>query len=503
MNNNNSSDNDTTSNWWYPKTNNDNNNNNNKKRPRDDTTTLEVAVEHTISKKSRFHDEIKQEIGGSCKGKGDDLTDAQVIELINFTFGTPYNILSYCGGPGPYLIAGATNTGKTTLIRSLYMTAQLFSIDYGYTPLIWRALLVFSSTDELTKEFTWAEDILVGFPMTEDALEKQVIKRREEMQEGAAHISSQLGTDVTPEQWAKSNPIAIVLDDWNGLVNASHHGNYLTHLATVVRKLGIYLFYIQHGINQCSPTIKDNVRAILTLKYTYDNHDTLTKMFMGRKPHEVISKMTEWNSKPWHVVVYVRQWVLSQPDYTYCLAPRVLLLPPFPMYKERRPIRLDEYRQIRERYNADQRALAEYHRTGEIPEGGLPKPMTLQRIRELMHPDKLTKTIDVYEDLREGRGGGEEEEDDGVDFDVSGGTRFGDSMDEEPEILDQFDDPDYDPARQVEVGDGIPEEEEADTIATPAPTSSSKSWSVPSMSSKNKHPTAIATAGTKTTKRKK
>lgn len=373
-----------------------------KKRDREDVT-LEADYEAVSSKVSRFHEEVQEEVDQCSKARTEAITNKDIKSIINLCFGTLYNLFVYCGGPGTYMIIGPTESGKTTLIRSLYMTAQLFSVDYGYPVLLWRTLLVFSSTEEFTQEFSWAGDIVHYLPLDVENLKSAVEARKKEMEIGAAALSEETGTEVTAEEWALSNPIGMVLDDWSGIIDASHHGNYLTYLTTVARKMGIFLMPIAHGENQCSPTMKRQSRAILTLKFDYDNHKKLSKTIHGTNSHNAIAAATSWSKKAFHVVVYVRQWLLSRSEFKGIPA-KVLLLPPFPRYPRRRPIRFQEYQALLDDYEKGARSLEEYLNddgTSEFPEedvNTIINAPSLSLLKKELHPDNLTRVKEESDD---------------------------------------------------------------------------------------------------------
>lgn len=292
---------------------------------------LTVDIKETTNNQDAFSKEVLSSTSQSVNinppptGKG-------IIQVIKDTFGSTYNILHYAGGPGAYLILGPSEAGKTTLIKSLYITSQLFSQSYGLLPCVWTTLLVFSGTSEFTKDLNWAEEIMVRKPLEEQYIKAAIDERKAEMQEGAAQQSLETGEEISPEDWAKDNPMAIIVDDWNGIINATKPGNFISALTTVVRKYGIFLFLLAQGFNQCGPTIKDNIRVILTVQLNNAHTKVLVERMYGRVyPTE---QLAQHNMKRYHVNMYVRQWLLSLPEYG-SISPTIMSLPPFPLYEDR------------------------------------------------------------------------------------------------------------------------------------------------------------------------
>lgn len=293
---------------------------------------LEIKPENTTNPKDVLNREVVQSTKEAIGYMGNIPSGNAVLEIIKKAFGSVYNILHYAGGPGAYLILGPSEAGKTSLIKSLYFTAQLFADNYGLIPVVWSTLLVFSSTAEYTKDLDWAADIMVQKPLSEEYLAAAIEERKQEMIEGAMEYSKETGEDISPEEWALDNPMGIILDDWNGIINASKPKNYISQLTTVVRKYGVYLFLLAQGFNQCGPVIKDNIRVTITLQLNHAN----TKVLLDRMFGCVYDpqKLAEHNQKRYHSNVFVRQWLLSKPEYGG-IQLQILSLPPFPLYKDR------------------------------------------------------------------------------------------------------------------------------------------------------------------------
>lgn len=323
---------------------------NHKKRKHN--SLLTVDINNTTNNYDVFSKEVLQSTTKSITATAPP-TGQAIIKVIKDTFGSTYNILHYAGGPGAYLILGPSEAGKTTLIKSLYMTSQLFSQNYGILPCVWTTLLVFSGTSELTKDLEWAEDIMVRKPLDEEYIKAAIEERKAEMQEGAETQSLESGESISPEEWAKDNPMAIIVDDWNGIINATRPGNFISALTTVVRKYGIYLFLLAQGFNQCGPTIKDNIRVILTVQLNNAHTKVLLDRMFGKMyPSE---QLANHNMKRYHVNMYVRQWLLSLPEYG-SISPTIISLPPFPMYPNRKVMTREEFLDALEKAVAEEEA---------------------------------------------------------------------------------------------------------------------------------------------------
>lgn len=344
---------------------------NNKKRKH--SSLLTVDINNTTNNYDVFSKEVLSSTTKSVNTVAPP-TGQAIIKVIKDTFGSTYNILHYAGGPGAYLILGPSEAGKTTLIKSLYMTSQLFSQAYGILPCVWTTLLVFSGTSELTKDLDWAEEIMVKKPLEEEYIKAAIEERKAEMQEGAAIQSKESGEEISPEEWAKDNPMAIIVDDWNGIINATRPGNFISALTTVVRKYGIYLFLLAQGFNQCGPTIKDNIRVILTVQLNNAHTKVLLDRMFGKMyPSE---QLANHNMKRYHVNMYVRQWLLSLPQYGG-ISPTIISLPPFPMYENRKVMTREEFLEALEKAAAledDDYVLSDSEEAEEnIPNRHLPE----------------------------------------------------------------------------------------------------------------------------------
>jgi hypothetical protein len=293
---------------------------------------VSVSVCDTTNKKDILSKEVIDSTSKVVSHNYKILSPEDIVRTINELFGSVYNILHYAGGSGAYLILGPSEAGKTTLIKSLYYTAQLFAEKYGLVPLVWSTILVFSGSADITNDLEWAKEITVQQPLDEDYIAAAIKARLDEMKEGADDYNTENGTNITPEQWALDNPMAIIVDDWNGIINATRPNNYLASLTTVVRKYGVYVFLLAQGFSQCGPTIKDNIRVTLTLQLNNAN----TRVLLDRMYGSVYDaqKLSAHNLKRYHVNLFVRQWLLSLPQYGG-VPPQVLSLPPFPLYAGR------------------------------------------------------------------------------------------------------------------------------------------------------------------------
>ena len=301
---------------------------------------IQIDYESTVNKDDTYYNETQEQLSVFKNSTSRQLSSEDVIKVINTGFGSIYNILQYCG-LGTYLIIGPTDSGKSSCIESMFKCSQLFSEEYGIKPLTWETVYLLSSTTELTKDFEWASEVLVPAKPTEQNFDKLIKNRELEMKEGADRMNEifkEFGKDrfMTPSDWAVENPMAVIIDDFMGDMNTVKNTSPVTKVVSKARKLGIYLFLLAQGAKQCGKVIRDNIRCIFTFSLTADRTQDLNKELHGHVNDKLLKQLVQWTNKKYHCVMYVRNWLLSDVKYGGGIPPPgPLLLPPFPLFKQK------------------------------------------------------------------------------------------------------------------------------------------------------------------------
>jgi len=339
---------------------------------------VRVNASEAVNQKDTFYTETVEILEKVAKNGQHLYTPGEVIDIIKTAYGSVHNLFQYCG-PGTYLLLGPSDSGKTSALESLFKTSQMFATSYGRKPLLWTSILAFSGTHEITKDLRWAGTLLVPMPMSMDTLKETFEKRAEETILAAKLYNQSLEYDddedytgsedeedvkevppkdhdkqkMTAEAWAVANPIAIILDDFHGLIGAESRTGPISTMSTKARKLGIYLILLSQALSQTSITIRENVRAIIAFRLNYQRHSNILQAISGSQPPEDLNQLRNHNLQMAHPVVHILSWELSRPEYGSIPPISKLCLPPFPLYQERQLVSKKDFEAIEDSIKPD------------------------------------------------------------------------------------------------------------------------------------------------------
>lgn len=245
----------------------------------------------------------------------------QIYCIAKENYGSIYNLLGL-GGPGTYVLLGATEAGKTFCTKQLYF--------YAVSPLAKKErrvnftdCIIISSTAEINDEYSWNPNS--AFLPTSNATIDEVLEMRiEEMKEAC----DKLGMPHTyAEEWAEEHPIFMSVDDWYGKIDFTTPGNSGSELATKARHYGIYLLVNIQYKHQAGPVFWDNARMFICFGVNSDGHKDLSQRYHGKNP-ELVKLCRNHNRTENNMVVYVRTWRFKR--YFGVRSGRVMLLYPIP-----------------------------------------------------------------------------------------------------------------------------------------------------------------------------
>jgi hypothetical protein len=252
-----------------------------------------------------------------------EYTTEDVTRIIKGLFGSVQNILQY-GGVGTYLLAGPTNAGKTFSIESMVQLAQLFAEDYELDPIEFTSIIIFSSTDEISNDFKWAEGHIKKVPQQDKKLlEFLEIRKKEIMKGSKLH-------NCTVKEYIKKFPMLVVIDDFVGALNGTGANSPLAVLASKARHLGLYVMLLVQSIKQIGPGVRKNARAIIGFRLELSAIQDILKEFYGivNNYNQAISIFNHM-SVTYTPAIFILNWLLNDPMYNN-ITRRVLLTPPFP-----------------------------------------------------------------------------------------------------------------------------------------------------------------------------
>lgn len=245
----------------------------------------------------------------------------QIYCVAKENYGSIYNLLGL-GGPGTYVLFGATEAGKTFCAKQLYF--------YAVSPLAKKErrikfadCIIMSSTADINNEYTWNPNN-VFFPKCDHSVDIFLNERIDEMKEAC----DKLGMPHTyAEEWAEEHPIFLVMDDWYGKIDFTTPGNSGSELATKARHYGVYFIINIQYKKQAGPVFWDNARMFICFGVNADGHKDLVDRYHGKNP-ELVRVVRNHNRVENNMVVYVRTWRFKR--YFGVAASRVMLLYPIP-----------------------------------------------------------------------------------------------------------------------------------------------------------------------------
>lgn len=250
-------------------------------------------------------------------------THEEIVSLLNSLFGSSQNVYQYCG-PGTYYIVGPTNTGKTFCIRSMLCLAQIFSSQYELNDLRFTCLVLLSSTNDVSDDFSWAGSNLVCAKQSEQSLARVISLRQKEMEK----YSKIAG--MTQKEWAASHPMMVVVDDFAGSLQAHSDRSSLVQLVLVARHYGIYLNVLAQTLKLVGPSIRKNVRAIIGFALERSAIEEILKEFYCERNNDrEIAKLHRHMELRHHPAIFALNWVLNDEDYGY-INRHILCTVPFP-----------------------------------------------------------------------------------------------------------------------------------------------------------------------------
>jgi hypothetical protein len=246
-----------------------------------------------------------------------------VTKIIKGLFGSVQNVLQYCG-VGTYLLAGPTNAGKTFSIESMVQLAQLFSDDYQLDPIEFTSTIIFSSTDEISNDFQWAEGHIKKVAQQDKKLLEFLEIRKKEIMKGAKLHNCAV------KEYIKRFPMLVVIDDFVGALNGTGANSPLAVLASKARHLGLYVMLLVQSIKQIGPGVRKNARAIIGFRLELSAIQDILKEFYGivNNYNQAISIFNHM-SVTYTPAIFILNWLLNDPMYNN-ITRRVLLTPPFP-----------------------------------------------------------------------------------------------------------------------------------------------------------------------------
>lgn len=250
-----------------------------------------------------------------------DYSLEQIYCIAKENYGSIYNLLGL-GGPGTYVLLGATEAGKTFCTKQLYF--------YAISPLVKRErrikfsdTIIISSTADINTEYTWNENA-VFFPVNNQSIDMLITERKDEMLEACDKLGM---PHAYAEEWAQKNPIFVSVDDWYGRIDFTTPGNSGSSLATFARHYGIYLIVNIQYKHQVGPVFWDNARMFICFGVNADGHKDLVERYHGKNP-ELVKACRSHNRIENNLVVYVRTWRFKK--LYGVAAQRILLLYPIP-----------------------------------------------------------------------------------------------------------------------------------------------------------------------------
>jgi hypothetical protein len=252
-----------------------------------------------------------------------EFSTEQVLKILKTLFGSVQNVLQYCG-EGTYLLAGPTNAGKTFSIESMVHLSQLYAQSYELKPVRFTSLIIFSSTDEITDDFKWAQGHVRKIAQSDKKILEFLEIRKKELIKGATRWN------ITPKEYAKRYPMLICIDDFVGMLNGTGANSPLATLASKARHLGLYVFLLTQSIKQVGPGVRKNARAIIGFRLELSAIQDILKEFYGIvNNYTQAQALLEHMSVTYTPTIFVLNWLLNSPEYNN-ITRRILSTPPFP-----------------------------------------------------------------------------------------------------------------------------------------------------------------------------
>lgn len=212
------------------------------------------------------------------------------------------------GGPGTYLIEGATGSGKSRLLcKILSISASKFKLSN---------IVTYSGTSESTSSLDFVADI---FPYLVGRWAKAlnvdevawILKHRSKFMESM----KEKGMDQ--DEWVKDNPMLIIVDDVGGITNSSSFiKSPWYHIVTTARHLNVYMIFLAQYASQLGPAMINNCRCIMS----FDSSDKALKKFSEcgfNLSRTEISSLQDELRKPYHYLAWWQSWQLNQPRPRY------------------------------------------------------------------------------------------------------------------------------------------------------------------------------------------
>lgn len=208
------------------------------------------------------------------------------------------------GGPGPYVIEGKTNSGKSFLLDHIVTHAK-------HRGLVFSNVITYSGSQAENDSLNFIETLY-------DPMQWTITKKLEEIRylitvrkDHIAMMRKLPDGENEAKRFKRENPLLIILDDFGGMMNLTTNvKNPWYTIVTTLRNMGIYMIMLIQYPKQIGPSFWNQCRAILSFDRTTDGLKYYSRTSGMPLAKDAIDKILLWLKTRHRYLVWFMDWTL-------------------------------------------------------------------------------------------------------------------------------------------------------------------------------------------------
>lgn len=231
--------------------------------------------------------------------------------------------LFYGGGIGTYLFLGKTNSGKNHFLKHAICQSFLKVANRK-----WDQVIVYSKTAALTDDWEFLSQLYDSDSIVITSSEDDIKAFFEHRKKYIEHLKAIPGISQSElRQYIYSTSILLILDDYAGVTNTSSSANnFLFHMVTMSRHLGIWMCMLCQYSKSIGPGFYQNCRAVISFDANAKSYDTLSEHINDQAkylPQQIKKQIISWPSqRKYACTVWWNAWSgMNQPTLPWMLLP--------------------------------------------------------------------------------------------------------------------------------------------------------------------------------------